>query len=405
MTRATSCSLCGASAFETLLDLGRQPMASHFKRSPDEADARYPLAWGCCSACGLSQLAAPLPDEALSPIFPWLGFREPEDHLDTVVARIMALPGLSGDPVVGGVSPKDDSTLERLQSAGARFGWRVDPRADLGAENAAANVETVQARLDSDQARRLAVDKGVVDVLIARHIVEHCASPLRFLAALSDLLAVGGYLVIEVPDCAANMKRRDYTMIWEEHALYLTEKTAQMLLEKAGCALVEAHRYTYPFEDVLVLIGRKESGAAPRVEAHGVDALFDNAKTFAEDFSRRTQLIRQDLSARLSPGQGIALYGAGHLSCAFVNFHRLTDLCDVVIDDTPEKQGLSLAGTGLPIKSAAALDVQLHPICLLTLSPAIEDRIVARHSGYTDGGGEFFSALVDSRHSIWKQIT
>ncbi len=407
MTRATSartCKLCAAATVEILLDLGHQPVANHFRGSSDDLDMRFPLVWGCCTSCGLSQLTAPFPDEALVPPYPWFSFREPEAHLDEVVTRIMALPELPNELMVGGVSPKDDSTLERLRGAGAQVSWRIDPRTDLGAENPAANVETVQARLDCNRARHVADRGGRVNVLIARHIAEHCASPPQFLSALSDLLADGGHLMIEVPDCAANMERHDYAMIWEEHTLYLTEETAPMLLARAGCKLVELRRYAHPFEDVLVLIGRKEPGVEPTIEATGTDALVDNARAFAAGFAHRTHSIKQHLNDRLGPNQGFALYGAGHHACGFINFHGLADLCDLVIDDTPQKQGLFMAGSGLPILSAAALDPMRQPICLFAFSPSSEDKIIDKHSGFTDGGGAFFSALVDSPRSIWSHI-
>ena len=61
---------------------------------------------------------------------------------------------------------------------------------------------------------------------------------------------------------SANLKRQDYSMIWEEHTLYLTPETAPQLLVSAGCASVALEVYPFAFEDVLVLYARKSGAGA-----------------------------------------------------------------------------------------------------------------------------------------------
>ena len=40
-------------------------------------------------------------------------------------------------------------------------------------------------------------------------------------------------MVLEVPDCTANLQRQDYTMLWEEHATYFTSETLLQIVAGA----------------------------------------------------------------------------------------------------------------------------------------------------------------------------
>ena len=54
------------------------------------------------------------------------------------------------------------------------------------------------------------------DVLIVRHILEHCYDIKRFINNLKKMVKKNGYIVFEVPDCEQSLLRRDYVMMWEE---------------------------------------------------------------------------------------------------------------------------------------------------------------------------------------------
>ena len=220
------CLVCGSGRLTALLDLGSQPISSHFAKTADARLIEHDLALVLCSNCGVIQLANPFPYRDLVRRYDWITYREPETHLDAVVDRICSLPGIYEGAAVAGITFKDRTTLERLRARGFSRIWSLDAREDLGATDANADIETVQALLTPAKAAEIVARRGQVELLIVRHIAEHAEDPRRFMEALAVLLAPSGLMVVEVPDCSANLRRQDYTMIWEEHALYLTAETA-----------------------------------------------------------------------------------------------------------------------------------------------------------------------------------
>ncbi|MGA2944756.1 MAG: methyltransferase domain-containing protein [Xanthobacteraceae bacterium] len=398
------CLICRSEQVETLLDFGPQAVSSHFMKTPDTRAIEHDLAFGVCGACGVMQLANPFPHRDLVRPYDWITYREPESHLDAVVERICSIPGIDAQARVAGITFKDKTTLERLRRRGFDRTWSLDAIDDFGATDANADIESIQALLTPERANEVVRKRGTVDLLIVRHIAEHTEDPRRFMAALATLLAPGGVMVIEIPDCSANLKRQDYSMIWEEHTLYLTPQTAPQLLASAGCAGVAIEVHPFAFEDVIVLYGRKSGAGATQapLDRETVEPSIDLARRYAAAFEGWTQRYRQLFDGLTADGSRLAAYGAGHLTCAFLNFHGLADYFAFVVDDTPQKQGLFLPKARLPIVSRSRLTADSISACLFGLAPDIEDKVIANNHAYADAGGRFYSMFVDSPRSIRK---
>ena len=157
-----------------LLDIGMQPVTNRFvKQGSLETVPKFPLRLRQCQETGLVHLEQPFPAEELKPRYEWLTCFEPEDHLDELADRLLTLPGIDLNCVFGGYSFKDDSTLHRILQRGVKKTWCIDPVSDLNIADPCANVETYQTVFGPDIARNIGRQKGLVDVLLVRHVLEH----------------------------------------------------------------------------------------------------------------------------------------------------------------------------------------------------------------------------------------
>ncbi len=396
----TSCQVCRSSRVRPQLDVGAHPVSSYFLPRRDAPEAAHRMVLAQCEDCGTIQLTQPVPHTALVPPYDWLFAREPEEHLDEVVDRLCALPGLTQAGRVAGLTSKDDTTLDRFRRRGFGQVWRVSVTEDLGVTNPCANYETVQRMTEPARMARIAeAHGGPVDLLIVRHIIEHAEDLQAFVEGLAALVRPGGYVMVEAPDCTTSLRLRDYAMVWEEHSLYFTPATYRPILEWGGFERVHEALYPLPFENCMVLVARKAGAPrTPRPDPAGqteVGLLAD----YAAGFGPTTEALRRALEAERRQGP-LALFGAGHLACAFVNFHGLADLFDFVADDTPQKQGLFLPGARLPILPSEELARRRVRLCLLALSIGNEDRVIARNEAFTAAGGRFLSVFAASPRSV-----
>lgn len=398
------CHICKTAAVAPRLALGAHPVSSHFAASASDKGAAYDISLGICPACGVVQLMQPLPYQALISPFDWFSYREPEGHLDDLVEKITRLPDITTASRILGVSVKDQTTIDRFSASGFSTTLMLDPRADLGVVEQNAGVECVQHYLTAERARKWVTENGVCDVVIARHIVEHAEDVDGFLSAMSALLDDGGYMVLEVPDCLANLQRQDIAMVWEEHTAYFTPDSFRGVLTNFGFEEVLFEQYPLTFEDCLVVVGCKRSGQRHEpVKTQGAGE--GNAlATFVDGVENWRDRYRAYLQARIDQGEKVGLYGAGHLSCAFVNYYDFGDIISFVVEDTPEKQGLFLPGSNLPIVPSARLVTEGIGLCLLSLSPDSEDKVIANNAAFVAAGGQFMSIFAASGRSMRAQI-
>lgn len=396
-----ACLVCGSASVVERLDVGRHPVATFYLERQDASERDFRLAVGQCRDCGTIQSTQIVPHDALIPPYDWLFAREPEEHLDEVVDQIAALPGLGPDSVIGALTYKDDTTVERFRRKGFTNTWRVKLDEDLGVENPAANIETVQKLTNPVTMAEIAARRGAADVLIVRHITEHAENLIAFIEGLAALVKPGGVLMLEVPDCTDNLRLKDYCMIWEEHSLYLTPATFAALSSIGGFEPIRTDVYPRPFENSLVQLARK-TGTPGKVR---ISAEAKSQVGLLEAYADAYEPAKRELRAKLERVRAekgpIALFGAGHLACAFANFMDVADLIDFVVDDTPQKIDKFLPGARLPILPSAALVERKVAVCLLALSINNEDAVIGRNAAFTQVGGEFRSIFRASSRSIF----
>ena len=92
-------------------------------------------------------------------------------------------------------------------------------------------------------------------------------------------------------------------------------------------------------------------------------------------------------------GHLLAVFGAGHLAVKWINFLCLSDLIDCVIDDNPNKTGMYMPGSKLPILPSGTLYDREIKVCISTLSPESEVKVRTKLSRYFEEGGIFIPAF------------
>jgi SAM-dependent methyltransferase len=392
------CQACSSESIKEILDLGKQYVSHHFldQKKPESGE----LSLAVCKSCGLTQLQKRIEQEKLVPRYSWLTCTEPEDHLDQLVETFYQKGFISNESSVGAITFKDDTTLERIEKRGIKNTWRLDPKNDLGIDQLTFSVETVQKYFSEKWPYLTHIEK--VDFLIIRHVLEHAFDLPSFIQGLRSLVKPGGRIYFEVPDCERAFQQLDFTTIWEEHLVYFTEMTFKRTLESYGLIVEHFEIAEYPTENSLIAVAeisdktQETSGFSPstiRPEIEQVDF-------FARNFLEKKQQLQSYFVNRKENGKKLALFGAGHMAVAFLNFYQLSEYFDFVVDDNSYLSGLSLPGSNLPVYPSQKLYDENIDECYLTLAPSSETKVVSKHQKFVESNHSFFSIFPQSSRAI-----
>lgn len=388
-----NCKSCNLNTVESKIKFGLQPPSNRYE-SPAVQNDVHPLELGICTSCGLMQLIDPMPVDMVRSRYEWIRYNEPEFHLDDLLEQLSALPDITSGSNITGLTYKDESTLARFAKKGfTNLNYTQMPVYQNNPGHFA-GLETIQQIVT--EGNDFGLDKGI-DLLMVRHVLEHAHDLKTFLVNIAKNVKKGGYLVFEIPDSKKFLKHRNYCFIWEEHIVYFTDVTLRYFFERNGFEVVNIFRYEAPLEDSLVALVRNTTQEPATVlPVRGKELVVMDS--FVKDFPTVKKIHCEFLEKAKNDGKRAAVFGAGHLAAKYINFFELQDLVYCVIDDSKDKEGLSMPGTSVPIKNSATLAET--DICLLALSPESQQKVLSLKRDLIKAGGKFYSIFDNNLNSI-----
>jgi len=345
-----------------------------------------------CETCGLTQLADSCPPEILYDNYVTLSSWKFQPHVQLEIDLIKSLQGMGSEAKVIEIGSNDGMFLHQLSLNGYKNTLGVEPANDAYDLSVAQGVNTMQAFLSPELSRNITTQYGEFDLFVSRQNLEHI-SDLRGVAESIDILVKPkGYVLIELPNFACNLRCHDYSL-WEEHVNYFTVDTLRYFLSLSGVKLIHEEIILFSGEAILV-IGQKVG--KPVCSLDYVPNLRSQNVKYAEKWPAFSRSLGEQLSAQKKAGKKIAVYGAGSRVFCLLNFAGLISYIDVIVDDQPEKQKRFMPGGRLAIVSSDALYKNQIDICLLAVNTENEDKVIDKHKEWVREGGVFWSVLPPS---------
>jgi len=263
-------------------------------------------------------------------------------------------------------------------------GWSargLEPSAPAAAQACARGLDVAVAPLEREDALSHA---GGFDAVVAFSVLEHLDDPALAVARLAELCAVGGVVVVEVPDST-----RPFDGVAEffalEHLSHFTAHTLAGLFAAHDLGMVALERDAE----------RAGLCAAFRRGPALVDTPDDRDELAAAvaAYATRRAALEGELAARLNgalerwrtSGARVAVYGAGVHTRFLFDLVPLREASVALLDGDPKKRGSTLFG--LPVHAPDdAGSLELDAVVLS--SRAFEDEMAARLGGFAAAGGE-----------------
>ena len=356
-SRIVRCRVCESTLFDSVLDLGWQPLANALLDAPSEDEPKFPLVLVRCHECTTVQLSVDVNAQAMFREYFWVTSTSETtlSHCRALVDQMYLWADRPPKSVLE-VASNDGSLLREFKSRGAEV-LGVDPAINLANLANEAGISTVPEFFDDSLSIEIVENRGLFDVVVARNVLSHIPNPLQTFASLARTLGDEGILVVEFHRADKILEEVHFDSIYHEHSLYHTLRSMNALARSVGLkphdvfpspisggswAVCFVHENDDRIETdswVAAWDAERESGAWEQVSW----AQF--ARTALENIAQvKEYLAEQKASACVIDG-----FGASARSATIINACGITDELRSVADSNGLKQWRLTPGAQLPI--------------------------------------------------------
>ena len=353
--RRTSCSACGSTQLEQILDLESSPIADAYASTKTEAlrSQRYPLQLAVCEKCWLVQLLEVLPQNQLFGTgYSFYTSASPplSEYHKTYAAQVMESYSTLARRSTLEIGCNDGDLLRHFHQLNCPT---------LGIDPAAGPVEVARQRgLDVrtrpftlPYAMDLADEYGTFSLVIANHVLAHVADVSDSLAGIAVILDEDGVAIIEVQYLPDLLVSNAFDLVYHEHRNFFSLTSLEAAVNRHGLNITGFMHTERQGGSIRVEVRKRPFHAAGINMLRGQENWLQSMGAY-EGLQGRVNRIRTRIRQMVKDelGKGITLmgYGAPAKATTLLNFCHLYDL-PYVVDTTPAKQGRYIPGTATKI--------------------------------------------------------
>ncbi len=206
----------------------------------------------------------------------------------------------------------------------------------------------INAFFGAETAHEIKREHGAIDVIIARHVLEHIPHPHDFFAGLEVLSSSDTTIYIEVPYLVSILNDHRYENVSYSHLIHYSVTSMRYICEEHGFAVRSYELVDVDGGSIVFTIQKKKSAedtgvAAPPVEQDIEEMYASYFTSFLADKDRFNRML-SDLH-----GNTIVGFGAGAKGQFLIHIYELQGFLDNVFDETANFAGRYIPGTALQI--------------------------------------------------------
>lgn len=396
-SQPTACRSCGHTELQTVLSLGRTPLANALltEGQLDETEETYPLELVFCSRCSLVQITETVPPEKLFREYVYLSsFSDTMlRHAEDLSAHLIGSNNLGAASLVIEIASNDGYLLRYYQRASVPV-LGIEPATNIARVAEQQGIPTVCEFFDEKLAARLCAEGRRADVIHAHNVLAHVPELNGFVRGLRQLLKQDGVIVVEVPYVKDMIDGCEFDTVYHEHLSYFSLTSLSALFTRNGLTIQKVERLSIHGGTLRVYAGHEKNQDESVVQLlHDEETWGVKEIDFYSGFGVRVEQLRDELVTLLrslkAQDKRIAVYGASAKGTTLLNYCGLgRETLDYVVDRSSVKQGLYTPGTHLKIHAPEKL-LEDMPDYVLLLTWNFAAEILEQQSEYRGRSGRF----------------
>jgi SAM-dependent methyltransferase len=398
------CRICRQKTLVPFLDLGPMPLAGGFLRAGEIGyEHLIPLTIAVCTDCGEVQTLETIRRDLLFRDYRFLASTTAtlRNHF-AAFARTLSERFLAKGEMVAEIGANDGVLLVPLGQLGVRA-VGFEPAANIAAVARSRGCEIIEDFVSPESARRLVATHGPARVVTASNVFAHIDDMHDAMAAISELLAPDGLFVFEVHYLPRLLETYQVDMMYHEHLMHHSLRPLARLLEPYGLEIFDVEEIPIHCGSIRVYSQRRSSPhrepvspSVERLRQLEMRMRLDLPETFEafgkEVVASRDRLI-QIVTDLISSGKRVVGYGASGRATMHLNMCRfVSDTIPYVVDESVERQGRFVPGTGNPIVSPEVFRADAADVALLFAYNYL-DEVTRKEQAFLHRGGRFLLPL------------
>ncbi len=401
-----TCAFCDSNNLSLVMDFGQVALAGGFLKQEQFADEqKFPLRVYYCNDCYAVQVVDKVPPSLL--FYNYFYFSSSigtlRDHFRVYAEEVTQRFIKPAKATVLEFGCNDGVLLRPLADQGIRTVLGVDPAKNIVATINDPRVTVINNFFTEDVARRVVVEHGKVDMIMANNVYAHIPDIQGTTRAVELALADDGIFVFEVHYLGKVIAEMQYDMIYHEHLYYYSLFSAMKHFDRYGMVVFDVKPVPIHAGSMRFYVCKQGSRHAQPTEA--VRALaaeerkngFDRFETFQRfsDDVMATRVALMDLLNKLrAAGKRIVGYGASGRANTMIQYCGIThDQLEYMIDDAPAKTGYYTPGSHFRICPSSVLLSDDPPDYVLVFAWSFFDEICKRNAEYLARGGHMILPL------------
>lgn len=402
-TSGLTCRSCAQPGIQSVLDLGRHPLANQLLRPEELAqpEPRFPLQLAVCPFCWLMQITETVPPEKL--FGNYLYFSSFSDtmleHSRNAAKRYIREYHLNSQSLVCEIASNDGYLLQNFHNIGIPC-LGIEPAENVAEISRKKGIPTEAVFFSKNMADRLVSNGTRADLLLGNNVFAHVPEINDFVSGLAALLKPGGRIVLEFPYGGSLLKYTEFDTIYHEHVFYFCLTPLISLFARAGLDIHDVEKISIHGGSLRIFAShRKSFKISDNVrqflameEEEGLTSI-DRYLAFSPQVEALKFHLMEILRSNQQAGMRIAAYGASAKGSTLLNTLGIgQDLLDYVVDRSTYKQGLFTPGSRLPIYPSERLASDKPDLTLL-LTWNFAEEILEQQYEYLQSGGKFIIPL------------
>ena len=358
------CRFCSKNIDKVFIDLGSTAISNAFLTEEDinKKESIYPLKVLVCDNCFLVQVDEYQSKEEIfsadyvyfsSVSHYWL------EHSKKYVEKVVPRFNLNSKSLVVEIASNDGYLLQYFKEKNIPV-LGVEPTNSTAQIAIKKGINTTIEFFDENLAVKLA-EKAKADLILGNNVLAHVPGLNSFVRGLKILLKPEGVMTFEFPHLMKLIEKTEFDTIYQEHFSYFSFFFIIKLFEFHGFEIFDVDELETHGGSLRIYAKHRENEAQP-ISANVTNLL---NKELAADVNKISSYIgfqekAEDVKFKFlsyvinerMKGKKIIAFGAAAKGNTFLNYCGIKpDIIEVVVDDTPSKQGKYLPQSHIPVVS------------------------------------------------------